>query len=188
MEISDVRKNTKLLVDGVLYNVEEAEFMKPGKGRSIYRLKLRNLRDGSTSDRTYRSGEKVEEAHTTSEEAQYLYKEGEQYIFMNTATFEQHFIPEELVGQKKNFLKEGMVVTMLMMDDLPIDITLPITVELLVVESEIATKTATITPQTKATVLETGYVIETPAFVKEGDIIKVDTRTGTYVERVTTKK
>jgi len=188
MEISDVRKNTKLLIDGTLYGVEEAEFMKPGKGRSIYRLKLRNLRDGSTTERTYRSGEKVEEAHTISQDEQYLYREGDQYVFMNTETFDQHFIPEELIGDSKNFLKEGMVVVMLMMDDQPIDITLPITVELKVVESEIATKAATITPQSKTSVLETGYHIDTPAFIKEGDIIKVDTRNGTYVERVATAK
>jgi elongation factor P len=188
MEISDVHKNTKLLIDGALYNVEEADFMKPGKGRSIYRLKLRNLRDGSTTDRTYRSGEKVEEAHTVSQEEQYLYREGDQFVFMNTETFEQHFIPQELMGKKANFLKEGMVVVMLMMEDRPIDITLPISVELKVVKSELTTKTATITPQTKSSVLETGYVIETPAFIKEGDIIKVDTRTGTYVERVATAK
>jgi len=188
MEISDVHKNTKLLIDGTLYNIEEAEFTKPGKGRSIYRLKLRNLHDGSTTDRTYRSGEKVEEAKIMSREKQYLYNEGDQYVFMDTETFEQHFIPDELIGNKKNFLKEGMVFIMLMMDDLPIDIALPISVELKVVESEVTTKTATITPQAKTSVLETGYAVETPSFIKAGDIIKVDTRTGMYVERVTTKK
>jgi len=188
MDISDVHKNTKLLVDGIPYNVEEAEFMKPGKGRAIYRLKLRNLLDGSTVDRTYHSGEKAEEAHTTNNEEQYLYKEGEHYVFMNTETFEQHFIAEAQLGNKKDFLKEGMVVVMLMMGDKSIDITLPTFVELKVVESGVATKTGTITPQTKSAILETGYTIAVPAFVKEGDIIKVDTRTGTYVERISIKK
>ena len=188
MDISDVHKNSKLLVDGIPYNVEEAEFMKPGKGRAIYRLKLRNLLDGSTADRTYHSGGKVEEAYTTNNEEQYLYKEGEQYVFMNTETFEQHFIAEAQLGNKKEFLKEGMVVSILMMGDNPIDITLPIFVELRVVESDVATKTGTITAQTKSAVLETGYTIAVPAFVKEGDIIKVDTRSGAYVERVGTKK
>jgi elongation factor P len=187
MEISDVRKNSKLIIDGVLYNVEEAEFTKPGKGRSVYRLRLKNLRDGGVIDRTYRSGEKVEEAHLSTQEEQYLYQESNSYVFMNTETFDQHFIPEELIGDKKYFLKEGMVVVMLMMGDQPIDITLPITVELKVVESEISTKTATITPQSKTSVLETGYRIDTPTFVKAGDTIKVDTRTGNYIERVTTK-
>ncbi len=188
MDISGVHKNVKLLIDGIPYNVDEAEFMKPGKGRAIYRLKLRNLLDGSTADRTYHSGEKVEEAHTTSQEEQYLYKEGEHYVFMNTETFEQNFITEAELGNKKNFLKDGMVVAMLMMGDKPIDITLPTFVELRVIESGVATKTGTVTPQTKSAILETGYTIAVPAFVKEGDIIKVDTRTGTYVERIVTKK
>jgi elongation factor P len=187
MEISDVRKNSKLIIDGVLYNVEEAEFTKPGKGRSVYRLRLKNLRDGGITDRTYRSGDKVEEAHLNTQEEQYLYKEGDNYIFMNTENFEQNFVPEKLLGDKKYFLKDGMVVVMLMMGDQPIDVTLPITVELKVVESEMSTKTATITPQSKTSVLETGYHIDTPTFVKVGDTIKVDTRTGTYIERVNTK-
>jgi len=188
MEIEDIHKNTKLLINGVPYNVDEADFMKPGKGRAIYRLRLRNLLDGSTVDRTYHSGERVEEAHTTNLEGQYLYKDAEHYLFMNTETFEQFFIDKSLLGEKKDFLKEGMVVSILMMGDKAIDITLPIFVELEVVESGVATKAATITPQTKAAVLETGYTAAVPAFIKEGDIIKIDTRTGAYVERVVTKK
>jgi len=188
MDIEDVRKNVKLLIDGILYNADEAEFMKPGKGRAIYRLKLRNLLDGSTVDRTYHSGEKVEEAHTTNREEQYLYKEGEHYIFMDTETFEQYFINEAQLGNRKNFLKEGMVVVMLMMGEKPIDITLPTFVELKVIESGAATKTGTVTPQMKAATLETGYTVGVPAFVEKGDIIKVDTRTGAYVERISTKK
>jgi elongation factor P len=188
MEIEDIHKNAKLLIDGIPYNVDEAEFMKPGKGRAIYRLRLRNLLDGSIADRTYHSGEKVEEAYTTSHDEQYLYKEGEHYVFMDTETFEQLFIDEKLLGNKKDFLKEGMVVSILMMGDKPIDIAPPTFVELKVVESGVATKTGRISPETKSAVLETGYTIAVPAFVKEGDIIKVDTRTGTYVERVGTKK
>ncbi len=188
MDISDVHKNTKLLIDGIPYNVVEADFMKPGKGRAMYRLKLQNLLDASTMDRTYHSGERAEEAPITTHEMQYLYKEGEHYIFMSTETFEQHLITEEQIGNKKGFLKEGTVVTVVMMDDRPIDITLPTFVELEVVRSTITTKADTITAQNKAAVLETGYTIGVPTFVKEGDILKVDTRTGTYVERVNTKK
>ncbi len=188
MEIEDIHKNAKLLINGTPYNVDEAEFMKPGKGRSIYRLKLRNLFDGGTVDRTYHSGEKVEEAQITNQEEQYLYQEGEHYVFMNTETFEQLFIDKNLLGNKKDFLKEGMVVAMLMLDDKPIDITMPTFVELKIVESGFASRTDTISPQTKSVSLETGYSIGVPAFVKEGDIIKVDTRTGAYVERVGTKK
>jgi elongation factor P len=184
MEISGARRNTKLKIDGILYNVDEAEFTKPGKGQSVYRLKLRNLRDGGVTNRTYRSGDKVEDVRTTSQEEQYLYKDSDQYVFMNSETFEQISIPEELIGDKKNFLKEGAMVMMLMAEERPIDITLPITIDLKVVQTEIPLKTATITAQMKQSVLETGYVIGTPTFIKEGDTIKVDTRTGAYVERV----
>lgn len=188
MDIEDVHKNIKLLIDGIPYNIDEAEFVKPGKGRAIYRLKLRNLLDNSVVDRTYHSGEKVDEVQITTQEEQYLYQEGERYVFMNTENFEQRFIIEEQLGDKKYLLKEGTVVTMQMMGDKTIDITLPITVELEVVESEARTKTDTLSAQGKSVKLETGHTIEVPIFIKEGDIIKVDTRTGTYVERVSAKK
>jgi elongation factor P len=188
MEISDVRKNSKLIIDGVLYNVEENEFTKPGKGRSVYRLRLKNLRDGGIIDRTYRSGEKVDEARLDTQNEQYLYRESDQYVFMDIKTFDQHSVPEKLLGIKKNFLKEGMEVVMLMYGDEPIDVTLPITIDLKVTETEVSTKTATITPQMKSSILETGYRIDTPSFIKIGDVIKVDTRSGNYVERVSTGK
>jgi elongation factor P len=188
MEIEDVRKNVKLLIEGKPFNIDDVDFMKPGKGRAIYRLKLRNLRDGSTLERTYHSGEKIEEITIGTQEEQYLYKESDNYVFMNTETYEQRFIPADMIGEKAAFLKEGTIVTMTMMGDDPIDITLPTFVELEIVGSEIGTKTATITPQNKSAKVETGFNISVPIFIKEGDIIKVDTRTGVYVERVTTKK
>jgi elongation factor P len=187
MDIEDVHKNSKLLIDGILYNVDSAEFVKPGKGRAIYRLKLRNLYDGGVIDRTFHSGEKVEETQIATYEGQYLYKEGEQYVFMNTKTFEQYFINENQLGDKKYFLKEGTVVTIQMMNDKPLDVIMPITVELEVVGSDMTTRKETITGQGKPAVLETGYTINVPTFVKEGDVIKVDTRTGTYLERATKK-
>jgi len=188
MDIEDVHKNSKLLIDGIPYNVDDVDFMKPGKGRAIYRLRLRSLRDNTVLDRTFHSGDTVEEVYITTHEEQYLYREGEQYVFMNTETFDQRFVSEQLLGDKKQFLKEGTVVTVTMMADEMIDITLPTFVELAVVRTEITTKTATITPQNKAAVLETGYTIGVPIFIKEGDVIKVDTRTGNYVERVSTRR
>jgi len=107
---------------------------------------------------------------------------------MDIKTYDQHAVSEELLGIKKNFLKEGMEVVMLMMGDEPIDVQLPITIDLKVIETEVSTKTATITPQNKASVLETGYKVGTPSFIKVGDIIKIDTRTGNYLERVSTGK
>ena len=188
MDIADIHKNSKLLLDGVPYNVVEADFMKPGKGRAIYRLRLKNLFDGSALDRTFHSGEKVDEANVRAEEKQYLYKDGDYYVFMSTDTFEQSFIAEERLGDKKSFLKDGDVVNVLMLDDRAIDVTINTFVELKVVKTEVSSRSDTITAQNKQAVLETGYIINVPPFIKEGDILKVDTRTGTYVERVTTKK
>jgi elongation factor P len=188
MEIEDVKKNTKLIIDGILYNIEDVDFTKPGKGRSIYRLRMKNMRDGGVIDRTFRSGEKVDEARLVTQDEQYLYRDGDNYIFMDTGTFEQHPVPEKLLGIKKNFLKEGMEVVMLMHGDEPIEVNLPITIDLKVIETEIATKTATITPQSKSSIVETGYRVDTPSFIKVGDVIKIDTRTGSYVERVSTGK
>ena len=188
MDISEVRKGSKIMIDGVPYNVEEAEFMKPGKGSAIYRYKLRNLIEGSSTNKTYHSGEKFTGANVNTREGQFLYHDGAHFIFMNTDTFEQYSIEESLLGDKSHFLKEGTIVTTMMLEDKPLDITLPIFVELKVMKSDIATKTDTVTAQMKSATLETGYQIDVPTFIKEGDVIKVDTRTGTYVERVVTKK
>ncbi|MDD4874551.1 MAG: elongation factor P [Dehalococcoidales bacterium] len=187
MDIADIHKNVKLLVDGIPYNVDDLEFTKPGKGRAIYRLKLRNLIDGNINDRTFHSGEKVDEAQTTYQQEQYLYRENDHYIFMNTETFEQLFVTEAQIGSKKDFLKEGILVDMLMFGDRPIDITLPNFIEFKVLESEISIKSQTISPQLKAATIETGAVIGVPSFIKEGDLIKVDTRSGTYIERINKK-
>ncbi len=188
MNIEDMRKNTKLLIDGVPYNIVEAEFVKPGKGRAIYRLKLKNLRDNTSLDRTFHSGDKVDEAPIITREKQFLYKEGDRYVFMATDTFEQSFITAEQLGDKKDYLKEGTVVTMLMMDDKPLDVAIPTFVELEVVKTGMSTKTDTVTSQMKSAIMETGAGVDVPTFVKEGDVIKVDTRTGTYVERINIKK
>ena len=188
MEIEDVRKNTKIVIDGVLYNIVDVDFTKPGKGRSIYRLRMENMRGSGVIDRTFRSGERVDEARLDTQNEQYLYREGDNYIFMDVKTYDQHPVPGALLGIKKNFLKEGMDVVMLMYGDEPIDVTLPITIDLKVIETEVSTKTATITPQMKSSVVETGYRVDTPAFIKVGDVIKIDTRSGNYVERVSTGK
>lgn len=187
MDIEDVRKNTKILFNDVPHGVVEVEFMKPGKGQAVYRLKLKNLLNNVITNRTFRSGDSVKEVLTTTSKEQYLYKEGNQYVFMNTETFEQHSIDEDKLGENKNFLKEGTEVTVLMMGEEPLEVTLPTFVELKVIKSTVTTKTFTITAQMKPAVLETGYTINVPTFIQEGDILKVDTRTGTYVERINTK-
>ena len=187
MDVADIHKNTKLLIDGTPYCVDEVDFTKPGKGRAIYRLKLRNLLDSSVVEKTLHSGEKADEAQTTYQQEQYLYQDGDHYIFMNTETFEQMFVTDSQIGSKKDFLKEGILVDMLMFGEKPIDITLPNFIEFEVLESDVAIKAQTISPQLKAATIETGAVIGVPTFINVGDIIKVDTRSGTYVERINKK-
>ena len=188
MDISEVTRNTKLLIGVIPFAVEDVNFVKPGKGRGIYHLKLRNLHDGSSRDQTCHSGDKVEEVHVTSHDMQYLYQEAEHYVFMETETFEQYSVAREQLGTNIQFLKEGSVVAALIMEGRVIDLTLPKFVELKVVKGAASTKTDTVTAQSKVVVLETGATIAVPAFVKEGDFIKVDTRTSTYVERVSAKR
>ena len=188
IDIENVKKNNKLLINSIPFNVDDVEFMKPGKGRAIYRLRLRNLKENTTIESTYHSGDKVELADVTTLDFQYLYNEGDHYVFMDNESFEQHFLDRNIIGDKKSFLKEGIIVTGLLMDGITFDVTLPNFVELKVVESAITTKTDTVTAQTKNIVLETGATLGVPTFIKEGDLLKIDTRTGVYVERVNIKK
>ena len=188
MEIEDVRKGTKFLINAVPYRIEDAEFVKPGKGQALYKLKLRNLFDNSVVNRTYRSGDKVDDVRTDTYKGQYLYKEGDQYVIMDSATFEQHYVNQEALGDKRFFIKEGDPVTVTMFGERPLEIEIPTFVELKVIKSALTARTSTITAQYKPAELETGASVDVPAFINEGDTIKVDTRTGTYVERVTGKK
>ena len=188
IDIGEVHKSSKLLINGVPYNVEEYDVMKPGKGRAVYRLRMRNLIEDSIQDITYHSGDKVEEAHVNSAQLQYLYHDEDHYIFMNAETFEQYMMSKKSMSNKKDYLKEGNVLTGVMLKDQPIDILLPNFVELAVTETAASSKTDTRTAQNKTCVLETGLTIGVPTFVNEGDIVKIDTRTGYYVERVTQKK
>ncbi len=188
MDIASVHKNIKIQIDGIPYDIVDVEFVKPGKGRAIYRLRLKNLNDGGTLDRTFHSGDKVDEVRIDASQMQYLYKEGEDLVFMDTETFEQRRLPEKLLGDKKYYLKDGVVVTVSMMGERALDVQIPTFVELAVKQGSTSSKTDTITSQMKSAVLDGGATIQVPTFVKEGDIIKVDTRTGTYVERVGAKK
>jgi len=181
---SDLRKGLKIVIDGTPYIVTDFQFSKPGKGQALYRCKLKNMITGYTMDRTYRSGEKFEPANLDEVQMQFLYKDGDGFHFMDTQKYEQVALTEEQVGEAKNFLKENMEVTVLFFDSTPIDITLPIFVELQVTKSDPGVRGDTATGATKPATLETGYVIQVPLFIEEGDVLKIDTRTGEYVERV----
>lgn len=181
---SDLRKGLKLEIDGDPYIIVDFEFSKPGKGQALYRCKLRNMISGNQFDRTYRSGDKFTAADMDEQEMEYLYREGDTYCFMNTSTYEQIELQQDQVGEAINFLTENLVVEMLFFSGRPIGITLPNFVDLTVTQSDPGIKGDTASGATKPITLETGYVIQVPLFIEEGDILKLDTRSGAYVERV----
>ena len=186
LESGDLRKGLKLEIDGEPFVIVQFAFVKPGKGQSLYKCKLKNLLTGVQFDRTFRSGEKFNEASLEEHEMEYLYFDGESYCFMNTSTYEQEFMNSEQIGDSKNFLKENTIVNMLFYDMRPIDLTLPNFVELAITHADPWAKGDTASGDSKPATVETGYVLQVPPFVDEGETIKIDTRTGQYVERVKT--
>ena len=183
-EAADLRKGLKIQIDGEPYILVDFSFVKPGKGQALYKCKLKNLLTGSQFDRTYRSGDKFEPANLDEQEMEFLYGEGDEYCFMNTSTYEQVTMNDDQVGAAKNFLTNNIVVTVVFFEDRPIDITLPIFVDLKVVECEPGIKGDTASGATKPITLETGHVIQVPLFIEEGETLRLDTRTGEYVSRI----
>lgn len=181
---SDLRKGLKVEIDGDPYVVVQFDFVKPGKGRALYKCKLKNMATGAQFDRTFRSGDKLNEANLEENEMEYLYSDGNSYCFMNTATYVQEFLTEEQVGDAKNFLKENTICSLLFFDARAIGLTLPNFVELRITESEPWAKGDTASGSTKPVTLETGYILQVPPFIEAGEKVRIDTRTGAYVERV----
>ncbi len=180
----DLRKGIKIEIDGEPYMVTDFEFSKPGKGQALYRCRLKNMITGSQFDRTYRSGDKFTAADLEEQQMQFLYQDGKSYHFMNTSTYDQLELTEEQVGDAINYLIENGLVDMLLFQGRPIGISLPNFVNLRVVRADPWLKGDTAAGATKPITLETGFVIQGPLFIEEGEILKIDTRTGTYVERV----
>lgn len=181
---SDLRKGAKIEIDGEPYIIVQFEFSKPGKGQSLYKCKLKNMVTGTQFDRTYRAGEKFKEPDLEEREMEYLYSDGEQYCFMNTATYEQEFLSEDQISDAKDFLKENTVCSILLFEGRPIGISLPIFINLKVEKTDPWAKGDTASGDSKPATLETGYVLQVPPFIQEGEYLKIDTRTGAYVERV----
>lgn len=182
---SEFRNGLILRIDNALYSIIEFQHVKPGKGGAFVRTKLKNLKTGQVLDKTYRSGEKVEDVRVENRTMQYLYKQGdEQYVFMNTDTYEQIFIEKEILGKATDYLIEGMEVDILFDGNEPININLPIFVELRVIKTEPGLKGNTATGGTKPATLETGQIIQVPLFIDQGEKVKVDTRSDEYIERV----
>lgn len=183
-ESGDLRKGLKLEIDGDPYVIAQFEFVKPGKGQALYKCRLKNMITGAQFDRTFRSGEKFKEADLEEREMEYLYSDSSGYCFMNTSTYEQEFMSEDQIGDAKAFLKENTICSILLFDGSPIGISLPNFVELVITESEPWAKGDTAAGSTKPATLETGHVVQVPPFVNQGEKIRIDTRTGSYVERV----
>lgn len=183
-DTSDLRKGLKLEIDGDPHIITQYNFVKPGKGQALYKCKLKNMVTGAQFDRTFRSGEKFNEANLEEQEMEYLYQDGNTYCFMNTSTYEQIFVTEDQISEAKPFLKENTVCNLLLFDGRAIGVSLPNFVDLRIVEAEPWAKGDTAAGSTKPATLETGHVVQVPPFVNSGEKIRIDTRTGQYVERV----
>ncbi len=166
------------------YLVAEREFVNPGKGSAFVRLKLKNLKTGLVIRQVIKSQDSVEDINVETKDGQYLYSDGENFIFMDSETYEQFHIPISSMEDKKPYLKEGETFQLVMWDGEPIDIKLPYKMVFKVIEAENAAKGDTVTGATKNVTIETGHRIKVPIFIKEGDRILVNTETGEYVERV----
>ena len=181
---ADLRKGLKITLDNDPYIVIAFEFAKPGKGQALYRTKMRNMVNGTIIDRTYRSGETFEPAHLEERTMQYLYKEDENYFFMDNQTFEQTTIGADALGDAKNYLIDNLQVDVLLFRDRPIGVNLPNFVNLRVTQTDPWAKGDTTGNDSKPATLETGYVLRVPPFIEEGELITIDTRTGEYSTRV----
>ncbi len=180
---SDIRKNLKIEIDGTPFVVVDFQFVKPGKGNAFTRTRLKNMVTGAVLDRTYKTGEKLQPASLEEHNMQFLYSDGTNYHFMNTQSYDQVEIDAEHVGDAADYLTENLEVSILYFKDKPIGITPPFTVELRIVETEPGVKGDTATGATKIAKTETGASFQVPLFIKEGEKIVVDTRTGEYLTR-----
>ena len=184
IDVNDLRKGVTFELDGTLYKVLEYSHNKPGRGNATIRIKARDIRKGNTLEKTFQSGDRVQDARLDFHNVQYLYNDGEFFYFMDLETFEQTTISRSNVGEAAGYLKESMEVKLTFYQNEPLDIELPTSVDLKVTRAENAVKGDTATGVTKRVTVETGAEVQTPYFVNEGDTIRVDTRTGQYVTRV----
>jgi elongation factor P len=179
----DLRPGMKVEMDGVPFVVIDYQWVKPGKGGAFNRTKMKNMRTGSIIERTFRSEEKLEQAVLEERRAQFMYRSDDEFHFMETETFEQFFLPEAQLGDAQNYLKEEMVVTIVSHRGSPLRVEVPTFVELTVTETDPGVRGDTASGGSKPATLETGAVIQVPLFINVGDRLRVDTRTGTYIER-----
>ena len=180
---SEFRKGLKVQIEGDPYVMIECNFVKPGKGNALYKCKLKNLIRNTVLERTYKGGDALDAADVTEIAAQYLYRQGDHFVFMDNASFEQYELTAEQVDEAWKYIKEGMICSMVLFNNTPISVTPPNHVILKVEYAEPAARGNTATNLSKPVKLETGAEILVPAFVESGQMIKIDTRTGEYLER-----
>lgn len=184
IDVNDLRKGVTFELDGQLFKVLDYSHNKSGRGNASIRVKARNLRTGANIEKTFQSGDRVPEANLDFHNSQYLYNDGDLYYFMDNDTFDQSAIKADVLGESAKFLKEGMECKLTFYKGEPLDVEMPITVDLLVEYAEVAVRGDTATGVTKKVRTETGAEVQCPNFVKAGDVIRVDTRTGEYITRV----
>lgn len=180
---SEFKKGLKVQIDGDPYLMIECNFVKPGKGNALYKCKLRNLLRNTVLERTYKGGDSLDAADITEIAAQYLYRQGDMFVFMDNASYEQYELTAAQVDEAWKFIKEGTICTMVLFNNNPISVTPPNHMVLKIEYCEPAVRGNTATNLTKPVKLETGAEMLCPAFVDIGDLIKIDTRTGEYIER-----
>lgn len=183
LSITDLKKGTLFQIDGVPYRVTDYNQKVMGRGGSIVNVRIKSLIDGKVLEKTYKGNEQLDSADVENQNVQYLYTDGNVFYFMNEETFEQFEVPADLVGDGAGYLKEGDKIQLQFFNDAPINVELPKNVPLKVVYTENVVKGDTTSSVLKDAELETGITVKVPAFIKQGDIIKVDTRTGEYLER-----
>ncbi|MCL6610084.1 MAG: elongation factor P [Peptococcaceae bacterium] len=180
---NDFRTGLTIELDGDVYQVVDFQHVKPGKGSAFVRSKLRNLRTGAVIEKTFNAGEKIPRARVDRREFQYLYNDGSVYNFMDMETYDQTGLTAEQLGDAVKYLKENMIINVLMFQGKPIGVDLPNYVELTVVETAPGIKGDTASGGSKPATLETGYVVQVPFFINVGDVIQIDTRSGQYLKR-----
>lgn len=181
---ADFRKGLKIELEGKPFVIVDFLHVKPGKGGAFVRTRLKNMETGQVLERTFRSGEKVDRPDLMEREMQYLYQDAAGFCFMDNDNYDQIFIDEDHLGESKNFLKENIDVKVLFFNNKPIGIEMPIFVNLEITQTDPGVRGDTATGATKPAILETGVVIQVPLFINQGDVVKIDTRTSDYVERV----
>ncbi|WP_224243985.1 elongation factor P [Hyalangium gracile] len=186
IDTSEFRKGLKIEIDGEPFEIVDFQHVKPGKGAAIVRTSIRSLISGRLLTPTMKSGDKVGRPDIEEKEMQYLYVQGEDFYFMDTRNYEQTFLSEKELGDAKNYLKENINVSVLFYNGKAIGVTLPNSVDLKVTKCDPGVRGDTVSGALKPATLETGYTVNVPLFINEGDILKIDTRDGKYLTRVAT--